>query len=362
MIAFLEDKSYALRQPKASKEGLTVTEKNSTHLVDIAHVRRLHESAIIIDGSTVTDQTDGHIERARRGGLTAINHTVTTPYASTIDALREVNVARRWIEQNSDDVMLALTVADVHEAKASKREAIIFGPQDTEMIGADLDLLGTFYDLGVRVLQLTYQRQNLIGSGCGESVDTGVSDFGKSFIRSMNELGILIDVSHSGERTGLDAMQISSKPVVVTHAFCSQITPHIRGKSDEFIRELAANGGVMGITSLSAFLAYPDEPTRRPDLKRFVENVSRVVDIAGIDAVAVATDYDETLTLEMRQASEHTAILGSWPWDERRAIGLDDAGDFMNFTQALLEGGFNEDEVVKIMGQNWLRVFDQVWR
>jgi membrane dipeptidase len=299
----------------------------------------LHAESVVIDGSTVMELSAGHLERIRRGGVTAINHTVTRPYADTVTALHEINECRRWLDAHSDRALLATDVADIERAKRDGKEAVIFGPQDTEMIGADLDLMGTFYDLGVRILQLTYQRQNLLGAGCGEDVDPGLSILGRRFVNEMNTLGILVDVSHCGERTGLDAMEASATPVVVTHSFCDVLSPHIRAKSDAFIRQLGQQGGVIGITTLSAFLYFPGEPARRPDLARFVDHVQHIVELAGVDAVAIATDYDETLTEQMRDAQrkEFGSLLGDWPWDQRRATGMDDASDFPNFTAALLE-------------------------
>ncbi|MFI6228850.1 dipeptidase [Micromonospora echinospora] len=332
----------------------------------------LHAAATVVDGSTVIELSDAHLDRIRRGGVTAVNHTVTRPYADTVTALREVNRCRRWIDERSDRVLLALTVADIERAKAEGKEAVILGPQDTEMIGVDLDLLGTFYDLGIRILQLTYQRQNLLGAGCGEETDSGLTHRGRRFVQAMDELGILVDVSHCGERTGLDAMDASEKPVVVTHSFCDAMSPHIRAKSDAYLRRMAEQGGVMGITTLSGFLYYPEDPSRRPDLARFVEHVSRVVEVAGVDHVAIATDYDETWTEPMRAAQlkaiaqsnskEHKNLLGDFGWNERRAIGMDDASQFGNFTEALLAGGFSPEDVIKILGGNWLRVFGEAWK
>ncbi len=321
----------------------------------------LHAAATVVDGSTVIELSEAHLDRIRRGGVTAVNHTVTRPYAGTVEALHQVNQCRRWIDAHADRVLLAVSVADIERAKAEGKEAVILGPQDTEMIGVDLDLLGTFYDLGVRILQLTYQRQNLLGAGCGEKVDPGLTEKGREFVGAMNELGILVDVSHCGQRTGLDAMEVSSTPVVVTHSFCDAISPHIRAKDDAFLRTLGEQGGVLGITTLSGFLYYPEDRGKRPDLARFVEHLSRVVEVAGIDHVAIATDYDETLT-EALKGPDWGKLLGNWKWDERRAIGMDDAGDFPNFTEALLAGGFSSEDVTKVLGGNWLRVFGQAWK
>lgn len=317
--------------------------------------RDLHDSAVVFDGSMVVELSDAHIERMRAGGVTAVNHTVSHPYADTRTALAQINETRRWIDEHPGSVTLAHTPDEIRAAKAAGKEAIVFGPQDTEMIGGDLDLLGTFYDLGVRILQLTYQRQNLVGTGCGEAVDGGLTAYGREFVAEMNRLGILVDVSHCGQLTGYGAMDASERPVIVSHSFANALSPHMRAKDDDFIRALAAQGGVIGITTLSGFLYYPEDRKRHPDLKRFVEHVSHVVDIAGIDAVAIATDYEETLYEDAYTASHVPALVGGWDYAHRRAIGMEDGSRFGNFTTALKEGGFDDDEVRKILGENWLR-------
>lgn len=322
--------------------------------------RQLHDEALVFDGSIALELTDAHLDRMRDGGVTAVNHTVTIPYADTAEALAQINSCRRWIDTHADRVRLAVTVADILEAQASAREAIIFGPQDTEMIGADLDLVGTFYDLGVRILQLTYQRQNLLGSGCGERDDAGLTAVGRSFVGALDDHGILVDVSHCGERTGRDAMSISANPVVVTHAPCDALSPHMRAKSDAFIRELGDQGGVMGIAAISPFLHHPDDPGRRPDVKRLVEHVAHVAEIAGVDAVAIATDFEETLHRDGYDEMVSRGVLGPWSFEERRAEGLEDGSKFFNVTDALVDAGFSTDDVLKIIGGNWMRVFGAV--
>ncbi|SFZ82523.1 membrane dipeptidase [Devosia enhydra] len=329
-----------------------------------ARVDALHAEAIVIDGSIVAELGPAHFDRYKRGGVTAINHTVTEPYADLAAGLRQVNACRRWIAANADKVLLAETVADIHEAKASGREAIIFGPQDTEMIGLDLSLLGTFYDLGIRILQLTYQRQNWIGSGCGEKSDDGLSNYGRAFVKEMNQLGIVVDVSHCGQRTSVEAMEASEKPIFITHSLCHSLSPHIRAKTDDTIRALGQHGGVMGITGLSPFLYYPDKPTTQPDIARLVEHIDHIVELAGIDSVGIGLDFDETFTPEKRAkfAGKHGSLLGEWPWEERRCKTLNTAADFPNVTAGLVKRGYSDEDIRKVLGGNWLRVMQANWK
>jgi membrane dipeptidase len=329
-----------------------------------ARIEALHAQAIVIDGSIVVEMKPEHFARFRDGGVTAVNHTVTEPYCDYETGLSQINRCHRWIEANSDHVLRATTIADIHEAKRSGREAIIFGPQDTEMMGTDLDRLGTFYDLGVRILQLVYQRQNFLASGCGEAEDAGITKFGKRFIKEMNALGIVVDVSHAGQKSTVGAMEASEHPIMITHSFCAKLSPHIRAKSDDTIRALGQHGGVIGITGLSPYLYMPDKPTTQPTIERLVEHIDHVVELAGIDSVAIGLDYDETFTPEKRAegARKHGGLLGSWPWPERRCKHLNDAAEFPNITAGLVKRGYSDEDILKILGGNWMRVMQAVWK
>lgn len=331
--------------------------------VDEQRAEKLHREAIIIDGSIVIDMVPEHFDRVKRGGVTAVNHTVTDPYASLVDSLKEIEFCRKWIEANAQQALLARSVADIHEAKRSGREAIIFGPQNTEMIGLDLELLGTFHELGVRILQLTYQRQNWIGSGCGEKRDAGLTQYGRRFLQEMEALGIVVDLSHCGPQTAADAAEVSRNPVIFSHAHPHTLSPHIRAKTDDNIKRVAATGGLIGITGLSPYLYYPDKPTTQPTLERYVEHIAYVADLVGIDHVSVGLDYDETFTPQKREegAKKHGALLGQWPWPERRCKDLSDAGDMIGITRALLAAGHSDSDVKKVLGGNLMRVFEAVW-
>jgi membrane dipeptidase len=232
------------------------------------------------------------------------------------------------------------------------------------MMATDLGRLGTFYDLGVRILQLVYQRQNFIGSGCGEKDDAGITAFGRRFIQEMNALGIVVDVSHAGQRTTVEAMEASEHPIMITHSFCASLSPHIRAKSDDTIRALGQHGGVMGITGLSPYLYMPDKPTTQPTIERLVEHIDHVVELAGIDSVAIGLDFDETFTPEKRAegAKKHGGLLGTWPWPERRCKALNDAAEFPNITAGLVKRGYSDEDILKVLGGNWMRVMQAVWR
>ena len=324
---------------------------------------RLHRAAIVVDGSLTLKQDDRHFELARAGGITATNHTVVWPDRGLQRALKEVNSCRRWIDAHPDEVLLVTSAADIHTAKRTGREGIIFGPQNTEMLGKDLDNLGTFYDLGVRVLQLTYQYQNYVGAGCGETHDAGLTTFGRRFVKEMNALKIVVDVSHGGRQTALDAMEVSSTPVIISHAHPGSVSPHVRAKDDESLKVLAQQGGVMGLTALSAYLYDPEKPRERPDLNRFVVQVQYLADLIGVDHIGIAWDFEETNTPEHYAAAKlaHPELDSGWSWEDKRVWDLTEVHQTPNATRALVAGGFSDEEITKILGGNFLRVFQQVW-
>jgi len=341
--------------------GIDLTEEQE------ARAQRLHAEALVIDGSSVVKLEQAHIERARSGGVTATNHTVMHPLSDLTESLSEIAVCRRWIDANPAGVLLATSTADIIEAKRSGREAIILGPQNVEFIGTNLKLLGTTYDLGVRILQLTYQRQNMVGSGCGERRDAGLTHFGRTLVREMNALGIVVDISHCGPVTGRDAIEVSTTPVIVSHGHPSRVAPHARAKDDDLLRALAENGGVIGPTALSMFNYVPEDRGRRPGLADFARHLGYLIELIGIDHVSIGLDFDETNTPE-KYAADQAAFpeiytqTSPYSWDERRIHGLTHAGETPAVTRALVWLGLSDEDVHKVLGGNLMRVFSEVWR
>lgn len=323
----------------------------------------LHQRSIVIDASAVVIQSEAHFERITPGGVTATNHTVTFPDLLLEPCLAQVNSFRRWVDANPDRVTLCLTTADIHDAKATGRETIILGPQDTLFLGKSLSLLGTFRDLGVRVLQLTYQKRNWVGDGCGEPNPAGLSSFGRALVAEMNATGVVVDLSHCSRPTSLDAIEVSTQPVVFTHAHPNELTPHIRAKDDDLLRAVAQTGGVIGLTTLSSFTRTAFGV--RPTLDDFANHVDHLVDVVGIDHVGIGLDMDETNTPEKHAAdiarNPELEPVKEFEWDDRRVQGLSRGSHFPNITATLLRRGYSHDDVAKVLGLNFLRVLDAVW-
>ena len=203
---------------------------------------------LVFDGLMGGVLTPRVIDRLKRSGLTGINLTAVRISATLDECLRDLTAVRETIDRNRESLLLALTAADVRRAQMMGTVGIVIGMQDTEPVNRDLYVLRVLKDLGVRIIQLTHNRQCYVGTGCVEP-DSGLTGFGREFVAEMNRLGLVIDLSHCGPRTTLDAIRCSAAPVLVTHANPRALCPSPRNKSDEIIRELASRGGVIGMAA-----------------------------------------------------------------------------------------------------------------
>lgn len=342
---------------------------NELVLTDEQHqrARRIHEKAVVIDGSIVVKQEGYFFERACQGGVTAVNHTVSRPKKGFLESLLQINECRRWIATNRDRAILPLRSDDILRAKAEGKVAIIFGPQDASLLEDNLTYLDVFYDLGVRILEVTYQNRNLLGDGCGETHDGGLTRYGLEVVKRMNELGIVVDLSHCGWKTSAGTIEASRDPVLFTHSHPYSVTPHVRNKSDDLLRALAAKGGVIGITGFSPIASVISG--KRPSVVDLVTHVDYVVNLVGIDHVGIGLDINENMTRESstRLRELHPELYryfgggGTFGYDDTRAEGLDSIACFPELTRALVVRGYSEQDILKILGGNFLRVFRQVW-
>jgi membrane dipeptidase len=238
---------------------------------------------------------------------------------------------------------------------------IIFGFQNTTPIEDDLYMLSIFKELGVRIIQLTYMERNYVGDGCLEQSDCGLSRFGQEVIEEMNRLGILVDLSHVGYRTTMEAIEASEKPVAFTHANPCSLWDHPRNKTDEQIKALVQKGGVIGANIFPPFLAAGSQAT----LEDVVGVIDYLVDLVGIDHVAIGTDFAEGRSREWfnwilaGRSKKGPGMELAYPIIYPASI--QSAADFPNLTRALLARGYSEPHVKKVMGENWLRLFEEVW-
>ncbi|MCH2591014.1 MAG: dipeptidase [Planctomycetales bacterium] len=257
---------------------------------------------------------------------------------------------------------------DILTAKKQRRHSLYFTgngvplTQQWVSIPDELRYLKIFYQLGIRMMHLTYQRRNMIGDGCAEKANAGLSDFGRAVIAEMNRVGVIPDCAHSGWQTSLEAAQVSEKPVVASHTTCAKLHPHIRSKPDEVIKAIAATGGYVGICCISRFLRG------RGDINALLDHVDHVVKTVGVDHVTLGTDVAYT---SQNAAAERKKVPPSrprrrkefrslWPADDYRPTSQ--AGrsiawtNWPLFTVGLVGRGYSDEDIRKIIGGNVLRV------
>ena len=275
------------------------------------------------------------------------------------NALRDIALWTRKFD-SLDWLVKATGIKDIEQTKEKGRRAVILNFQNTTHIGTDLDKLDFFYNLGVRIIQLTYNTRNFVGDGCTERTDAGLSDFGIQVVKRMNELGILIDLSHCGHKTTMDAIEISTEPVAFTHAFCRKLHEHDRGKTDEELKALAEKGGYCGIVVVPFFIAKEN-----PLLDHFLDHLEHAIEIMGIDKVGVGTDwgavYPEPLLARLNEEVKRIGFREEHNVDWRAVTkGFKDWRDWPNITYGLVSRGYSDQEIKGILGGNFLKSFREV--
>lgn len=273
--------------------------------------------------------------------------------------------AARWWRRatGSRDVSVCTTPAALLDAKYRGQVGVMLGLQDTLQIGSDLTRLETLYGLGVRVIQLTYNRRNLVGDGCTEPQQSGLSRFGLELIGELNRLGIVIDVSHSGTATTTEAIEASRTPVAITHTACGSLFDHPRAKSDDQLALLAERDGYVGIVAVPYFLQ-----ANNPDIGTMAAHIEHAAEIVGVERVGVATDWGFwSLDFPAEFRARAQAAFRSSGFREEDGVelgialdGLEQWTDWPRITEKLLERGFTDEQVRGILGKNWLDFLERV--
>jgi membrane dipeptidase len=338
-------------------EEAVIKEKRETHGAS---------SLLLVDGLSMPAPERRWFEEWHEANLACVNTTVAV-WENAAETLSLLGKWRRVIDENSDLVANATSVDEIQRIADSGRTAIVFGFQNTAPVEHDLDLFRAFREQGVCIMQLTYNLQNYIGCGYWEATDTGVSSrFGRNALREMNRVGILIDLSHCGDRTTLDAIEYSEKPVAITHAnprtfVGTGVYGAGRLKTDEALKLLASRHGVIGLTPNRNMV----KNGAATSLEEFGEMIAWVVDMIGIDAVAIGTDYcpghPRSIRTWWRYArwsresapAEQMIIAPHEGWSEWFAK----PAGFANVLSELRRRGFSNAEIDKITGGNWLRLY-----
>lgn len=320
----------------------------------------LHDSAIVFDGLVVSKWSRSVFEHMREGGLTAANCTLCI-WEGFRDTM--INIARwkTWFEEHSDLIMPCRSVADIRRAKELGKVGIVFGFQNSCAIEDRIDLLPLFKELGVGFIQLTYNTQNYIGSGCWEERDGGLSGFGRHVIAEMNRLGIVVDLSHVAQRTASEAIAVSKKPCAYTHVCPAGLFAHPRNKTDEQLREIVDRGGFVGVAAYAPFMRKGGEST----VEDIVDLYAYMINVCGEDNIGIGTDFTQDQDqaffdwIRKDKGSGRRMVPSNAVAPPIR--GLETLAQYPAITHAMERRGWPERRVRAILGENWLRFLEQAW-
>ncbi|WP_375403600.1 dipeptidase [uncultured Sphingomonas sp.] len=306
--------------------------------------------------------SDRDVAEFRGSGVTGFHHAVGIGGPNAREsALTFLGIWGNFAARNSHVFTAVDKAADLVRAKRDGRCAVIMGLQNADQFQRPEDVK-FFHEIGLRCAQLTYNSQNRIGSGSTDRIDGGVSDFGESIVKAMNDAGMLVDVSHSGDRTTLDAVAMSPRPIAFTHSNCrALVAGHPRAKTDEAIRALAAKGGVMGITGVRNFVSRTDPVT----IVNYVDHVDHVRKLVGIDHVGIGSDsdlngYDDTPPAYNKRL--RGAYKASYGFREKIDVdGFDHPLRIYDLTEELIRRRFSDAEIALVLGGNFQRLLTATW-
>lgn len=326
----------------------------------------VHATSIVIDAVCPLVMEDPqYLDWYREGGVTVLAPTVgSTENAHT--TLRRIAAWHRWVNER-EHLQWIRRAGDVELAKRNNRLGVYLHIQGTDPIEDNLDLIYAYKALGVGVVQLTYNSRNRVGDGCEERTDSGLSRFGIKLVEHLNAARVIVDCSHTGPRTSLEAIEHSAAPVILSHSNVASVHPNVRNVSSELLHAVAKSGGVIGAVGFPGMV----KSVSRPSMDDFIAHIDAIVQTVGIDHVGLGMDY---YAGQAGVADDEAAIKGYYenlsagiwtaaypPPPHYYPAGIETPRTLPNITARLLERGYSESDVKKVLGGNWLRVMQAVW-
>ena len=317
----------------------------------------LLKNQIIIDGLEYCNCNRELLENLWKGGITAV-HVTLVYWENTEESFKKIFEIEKLIENNQDIVCHAKTTEDILNAKQDKKVAFIFGFQNSAPIANNIFLLEKFFNKGLRFMQLTYNNQTPLAGGCFEPKDSGISRFGKEVIEEMNRLGMIIDLSHAGKISCLDAIEFSSKPVAISHANPSFFYKSLRNIDNDVLKKLVNKNGFIGLS------LYPYHLKNLGNCKidEFCQMIKELINLIGSDNIGIGSDlclnWPDEVVMWMRNGNwtkktdygESQDKNIKWP---RQPEWYKKPSDINNLFIAMCKNGINEKNATKIMGMNW---------
>jgi membrane dipeptidase len=322
-----------------------------------AHADRLHRGTVVIDGACPLinpREIKRYLPALRAGGVTCAVGTV----ASIENARAALGQVAAWyprVRAFPDDLVLVETAADIEEARRAGRVAVVLQFQGGNPLEYDVNLVEAFHRLGVRIIQLTYNARNPLGDGCTERTDIGLSDLGLAAVAEMNRLGVVLDLSHVGVRTSLEALEASRSPAIFSHSNARAVCDHPRNLTDEQLRLVARKGGVVGVNAFPAFVRRDGAPT----VEHLLDHVDHLVRVMGAGHVGLGFDFATENEDDYEYFGYKPEFYPRPPWTY--PAGIDGFAAVPNVTRGLVARGYGDDDIRGILGGNFLRVFRTVW-
>ena len=318
---------------------------------------------MIVDNLQYANWSEKIFRQMRAGGVDAVHVTISyhENFRETVLNFEKWN---RWFEQYPDLIMKGLWAEDIDRARETGRTAIFFGFQNPSPIEDDIGLVEIVHSLGARFMQLTYNNQSLLATGCYEKEDTGITRMGRQVIKEMNRVGLVVDMSHSADRSTIEAAEISERPISITHANPHAWHPALRNKRHEVLKAVTDAGGMLG------FSLYPHHLKNKSDctLQSFCEMIARAADSYGVHSLGIGSD----LCQDQPDSVVEWMRVGRWSkeidYGEGSATApgfppmpswFKDNRDFGNIAEGLAQTGLSQSEVNGIMGGNWHRFYKE---
>jgi membrane dipeptidase len=290
------------------------------------------------------------LERMAKHGVDFVSLTVALDWHGVETTIRTISAERAFVRANRDRYVLVENVADIRAAKQQGKLALGFHFQGTNPVSYDIGMVDVYYQLGIRHMLMCYNLKNSVGDGCQEVTDAGLSRFGSELVTEMNRVGMLVDVSHTGYRTSMDVIEHSSAPVITSHSNPRALCDHSRNVPDDQLKACAASGGVIGVVGFAKVLGN-DKDVRA---KHMVQHIEYLIDLVGAEHVGLGIDYVYDQNFDMRTV---------WsPQYSGRPVGVLEPEELPNVTELMLTKGHSEAVIRGVLGENWLRVADAVWK
>jgi len=319
----------------------------------------VHSQAIIIDGLNASYFLNEEVpRRLKRGKITAFNGTIAA-WHSLPETMSLIADHYRLFEDKPDLITQVRTVEDIRVCKSKGVPGMILGFQSINPLNGNIRMLAVYHALGVKIIQLTYNEENQAGFGCMAPDDKGLTSFGRELVIEMNRLGMLIDLSHCGHKTTMNAIEASTAPVAFTHANPLALAKNPRNKPDEAFKALGAKGGVVGVVALPAWLTHDGQAT----LEDYLRAIDYLVNLVGVDHVGLGTDFMEEMPEEIAAAALKGISAENLQkfYSSKIVKGFESISDCAKVTEGLLGRGYSTEDVKKILGGNWMRLYHEVW-